>query len=158
MPPMRSCCSAIGKHPQQRGSLCKSCVRVFRESHRGKRFSNMLILLEKMAHRAGFEPAAPRFVVWCSIQLSYRCVEEAPKLVRADPIGKGPRPFPPHGGCACATLLRLSLYGCYCASPPPLSGPPRARPLSRPLYKERPHRGPHRSFQGLGRPGLLALA
>jgi hypothetical protein len=27
-----------------------------------------------LAHRAGFEPTTPRFVVWCSIQLSYRCV------------------------------------------------------------------------------------
>src|SRR5262249_46643670 len=26
-----------------------------------------------VAHRAGFEPTTPRFVVWCSIQLSYRC-------------------------------------------------------------------------------------
>ena len=26
-----------------------------------------------LAHRAGFEPTTPRFVVWCSIQLSYRC-------------------------------------------------------------------------------------
>lgn len=28
----------------------------------------------KVAHRGGFEPPTPRFVVWCSIQLSYRCV------------------------------------------------------------------------------------
>ncbi len=28
----------------------------------------------RVAHRAGFEPATPRFEVWCSIQLSYRCV------------------------------------------------------------------------------------
>ncbi len=27
----------------------------------------------EMAHRGGFEPPTPRFVVWCSIQLSYRC-------------------------------------------------------------------------------------
>src|SRR5207253_7356108 len=27
----------------------------------------------KLAHRKGFEPLTPRFVVWCSIQLSYRC-------------------------------------------------------------------------------------
>ena len=27
-----------------------------------------------LAHRAGFEPTTPRFVVWCSIQLSYRCL------------------------------------------------------------------------------------
>jgi hypothetical protein len=28
-----------------------------------------------LAHRAGFEPTTPRFVVWCSIQLSYRCLQ-----------------------------------------------------------------------------------
>lgn len=28
----------------------------------------------EMVHREGFEPSAPRFVVWCSIQLSYRCI------------------------------------------------------------------------------------
>jgi hypothetical protein len=26
-----------------------------------------------MVHQVGFEPATPRFVVWCSIQLSYWC-------------------------------------------------------------------------------------
>jgi hypothetical protein len=36
-----------------------------------RNFRNYLILL---AHRAGFEPTTPRFVVWCSIQLSYRCL------------------------------------------------------------------------------------
>jgi site-specific DNA recombinase len=30
----------------------------------------------EMAHRRGFEPLTPRFVVWCSIQLSYRRLEE----------------------------------------------------------------------------------
>ena len=34
----------------------------------------------KMAHRGGFEPPTPRFVVWCSIQLSYRC-----RALRAPP-------------------------------------------------------------------------
>jgi hypothetical protein len=29
--------------------------------------------LPVVAHRGGFEPPTPRFVVWCSIQLSYRC-------------------------------------------------------------------------------------
>jgi hypothetical protein len=28
----------------------------------------------KLVHRKGFEPLTPRFVVWCSIQLSYRCL------------------------------------------------------------------------------------
>src|SRR5690606_27564415 len=32
----------------------------------------------EMAHRGGFEPPTPRFVVWCSIQLSYRCMPMAP--------------------------------------------------------------------------------
>ncbi len=27
-----------------------------------------------MVHRRGVEPLTPRFVVWCSIQLSYRCI------------------------------------------------------------------------------------
>ena len=30
--------------------------------------------IKEVAHRGGFEPPTPRFVVWCSIQLSYRCV------------------------------------------------------------------------------------
>ena len=32
----------------------------------------------EVAHRAGFEPTTPRFVVWCSIQLSYRCAPTRP--------------------------------------------------------------------------------
>ena len=35
-----------------------------------------------MAHRAGFEPTTPRFVVWCSIQLSYRCFGAAQPMHR----------------------------------------------------------------------------
>ena len=31
----------------------------------------------RLAHRRGFEPLTPRFVVWCSIQLSYRCLAAA---------------------------------------------------------------------------------
>ena len=41
------------------------------ESPRATVSANPLISL---AHRAGFEPTTPRFVVWCSIQLSYRCL------------------------------------------------------------------------------------
>ena len=34
-----------------------------------------------MAHPKGFEPLTPRFVVWCSIQLSYgRNADEKAKL------------------------------------------------------------------------------
>ncbi len=32
---------------------------------------------ERMAHPKRFELLTPRFVVWCSIQLSYGCVAEA---------------------------------------------------------------------------------
>jgi hypothetical protein len=34
------------------------------------------VLVEKMAHPKRFELLTPRFVVWCSIQLSYGCVAE----------------------------------------------------------------------------------
>ena len=38
-------------------------------------FSNQLLIVrEGMAHPKGFEPLTPRFVVWCSIQLSYGCM------------------------------------------------------------------------------------
>jgi hypothetical protein len=41
-------------------------------------------LKEKMARPKGFEPLTPRFVVWCSIQLSYG------RLRTADPaVGAG---------------------------------------------------------------------
>jgi hypothetical protein len=45
-----------------------------------------------MARPDGFEPPTPRFVVWCSIQLSYGRVlriarENIPK--RAKPLGTG---------------------------------------------------------------------
>jgi hypothetical protein len=33
--------------------------------------------LPEMARPEGFEPPAPRFVVWCSIQLSYGRAERA---------------------------------------------------------------------------------
>ena len=42
--------------------------------------------LERLAHRAGFEPTTPRFVVWCSIQLSYRCVQA--RAASADAVGR----------------------------------------------------------------------
>ena len=38
-------------------------------------------MVEKMARPKGFEPLTPRFVVWCSIQLSYGRVP----VVRAEP-------------------------------------------------------------------------
>ena len=54
----------------------------------------------KMARRGGFEPPTPRFVVWCSIQLSYRRLDDqavfygvaqisdAPYLVQFRRLGK----------------------------------------------------------------------
>ncbi len=53
-----------------------------------------------MARRGGFEPPTPRFVVWCSIQLSYRRLDDqavfygvaqisdAPYLVQFRRLGK----------------------------------------------------------------------
>ena len=35
---------------------------------------NYFHYFEKMAHPKRFELLTPRFVVWCSIQLSYGCV------------------------------------------------------------------------------------
>ena len=58
--------------------------------HREKGFSNPeftmpfkalggdYVSFKEMAHRGGFEPPTPRFVVWCSIQLSYRCIRAWP--------------------------------------------------------------------------------
>ncbi len=37
--------------------------------------------MEKMAHPKRFELLTPRFVVWCSIQLSYGCVAETEETV-----------------------------------------------------------------------------
>ncbi len=44
-----------------------------------------------MAHPQGFEPRTPRFVVWCSIQLSYGCggVALASPSLAIKPIGAG---------------------------------------------------------------------
>ncbi len=44
----------------------------------------------KLAHRKGFEPLTPRFVVWCSIQLSYRCGGTR-NLMSAGAASKPPR-------------------------------------------------------------------
>ena len=57
-----------GEHQEQR-RLCYPCVTP-KKIQKNLLRTKLLIL---MAHRAGFEPATPRFVVWCSIQLSYRC-------------------------------------------------------------------------------------
>ena len=40
-----------------------------------------------MARPKGFEPLTPRFVVWCSIQLSYGRPREAPHIGRACNLG-----------------------------------------------------------------------
>ena len=41
--------------------------------------------MEAVAHPKGFEPLTPRFVVWCSIQLSYGCVLRARTYWGASP-------------------------------------------------------------------------
>ena len=43
----------------------------------GHRISVVSSIAEEMAHPKRFELLTPRFVVWCSIQLSYGCVPEA---------------------------------------------------------------------------------
>ncbi len=43
---------------------------------------NIISVRERMAHPKGFEPLTPRFVVWCSIQLSYGCLPRVLRLVR----------------------------------------------------------------------------
>ncbi len=40
----------------------------------------------KMAHPKRFELLTPRFVVWCSIQLSYGCVCDGHFRLRGDPL------------------------------------------------------------------------
>ena len=55
------------------GSLAPACKitvlnTVLNRFLERRRFCNFLIL---MARPKGFEPLTPRFVVWCSIQLSY---------------------------------------------------------------------------------------
>ena len=51
-----------------------------------------------MARPEGFEPPAPRFVVWCSIQLSYGRAGGAD--IGAKPQGRNPRPAPAQAGVA----------------------------------------------------------
>src|SRR5690349_6625882 len=60
--------------------------------------SSSQIVVRKMARPKGFEPLTPRFVVWCSIQLSYgrfigRLLQEATfaeaaDIEASDPLGK----------------------------------------------------------------------
>ncbi len=53
-------------------------------------------LARRVAHRAGFEPTTPRFVVWCSIQLSYRCFRAAQtRQRRPGTQARERRPLPP---------------------------------------------------------------
>jgi hypothetical protein len=51
----------------------------------GKRFENMSDSKQLLARPEGFEPPTPRFVVWCSIQLSYgRLLRNAREMVPSD--------------------------------------------------------------------------
>ncbi len=43
----------------------------------------------EMAHPKRFELLTPRFVVWCSIQLSYGCVCKWLNRLRGDPLKAG---------------------------------------------------------------------
>jgi site-specific DNA recombinase len=87
----------------------------------------------EVAHRAGFEPTTPRFVVWCSIQLSYRCFQ-APLPGRARPGGLAAA-MPGHRGgghgarglgVARAPAQRKPPPGLPLASPRPPAGLPWA--------------------------------
>ena len=47
---------------------------------------------EKMVHPKRFELLTPRFVVWCSIQLSYGCIQACSVRFITDPLGTCLRP------------------------------------------------------------------
>jgi hypothetical protein len=53
---------------QPPGQACEARIGV-----PASRASASGVVFFRVAHRGGFEPPTPRFVVWCSIQLSYRC-------------------------------------------------------------------------------------
>jgi site-specific DNA recombinase len=55
---------------------------------------------KEMAHRGGFEPPTPRFVVWCSIQLSYRCLR--PVIGRGRSCGRAAQSVVPDLAGSCA--------------------------------------------------------
>ena len=88
-------------------------------------------LLIFLAHRGGFEPPTPRFVVWCSIQLSYRCVGRG--VIRGKDGMQG---------------AASGLYGSRgrCVRP---SAPPGREGILRPG-----RRGPHPERRPAGRRGL----
>ncbi len=48
--------------------------------------TNTLKQKREMAHPKRFELLTPRFVVWCSIQLSYGCVPQKLFCWRGDPL------------------------------------------------------------------------
>ena len=67
-----------------------------------------------MAHPERFERPTPRFVVWCSIQLSYGCVLEArtysgalPKARTTRPLRKGQWDAPPFSGQVSVETARI---------------------------------------------------
>ncbi len=72
-----------GKNQQRGKSLCHASVKQWLPvTPQTLRKAKMLCHLEApisnffrkiLAHPKGLEPLTPRFVVWCSIQLSYGC-------------------------------------------------------------------------------------
>ncbi len=56
-----------------------------------------LYVREYLARPEGFEPPAPRFVVWCSIQLSYGRAGDGDIGVRI--AARNPAPRRPGGDC-----------------------------------------------------------
>ena len=47
----------------------------------------MFVILNEMAHPERFERPTPRFVVWCSIQLSYGCLPKGRRTHTVSPKG-----------------------------------------------------------------------
>ena len=108
-----------------------------------------------MARPKGFEPLTPRFVVWCSIQLSYgRVFARAENLCITTPHGKSwwvrrvggfwPRPAPAvfasRKGCRRFQVPDRAGYIYKCAPRAPPGARPSTRNRSRTGQVQRPHR------------------